>query len=143
VFIQLHGLDRQLWTIERGDGAQPVDPYPFTLGLFGLLFLRKAKGDERWVMPFLCAIQAYLFILLTAMSPFKLHPLEGDLLTAMQQQGIPIPHGGWERLVYLLGLAPVIALADDRAGGVEGHLPGDVHGRAAAGRDHVAVAGWL
>ena len=38
--------------------------------ILGLIFLRKAASDERWVMPFFCFIQAYLFVLMTCMSPF-------------------------------------------------------------------------
>ena len=39
-------------------------------------------------------------------------------------------------------MAATAKFRDDIAGSVEGHLPRDIHGRAAAGRDHVAVAGW-
>ena len=48
-------------------------------------------------MPFFCGIQAFLFVLMVLMSAFKLHPIEGDMLTAMQQNQIPIPHGWWWR----------------------------------------------
>src|SRR5262249_29918022 len=61
--------------------------------ILGLLLLRKASEDERWVMPFFCGIQTFLFVLMVLMSAFKLHPAEGDLLQAMQQSQVPIPHG--------------------------------------------------
>lgn len=78
--------------------------------VLGLVFLRRASQDERWVMPFFCFVQTYLFVLMASMSAFKLHPLEGDLLKGMQMAGIAVPHGLWQKFVYMLGLAPVFPI---------------------------------
>src|SRR5206468_503446 len=63
---------------------------------------------------FSCGIQAFLFVLMVLMSAFKLHPIEGDMLTAMQQNQIPIPHGWWDKLVYALGFSPVFSIPNGR-----------------------------
>ena len=39
--IQFHDLDRQLGSVEGGDGAQPVDPDALSLGILRLLLLRR------------------------------------------------------------------------------------------------------
>ncbi len=80
--------------------------------ILGLVFLRKSAADERWVMPFFCFVQAYLFFLMATMSAFKMHPLQGDLLQMMGMQEIPVPKGAWEKFVYLLGFAPVFSPPD-------------------------------
>ncbi len=39
--VELHGLDLKLRTLERGDGAQPVDTHAFALGVGRLLLVRR------------------------------------------------------------------------------------------------------
>ena len=77
--------------------------------VLGLLFLRKARSEERWVMPFFLFVQIFLFVLMTAMSPFALIPLTDEagkpteMVEVMKRENIAIPSGWWQNVVYHLG----------------------------------------
>ena len=55
--VEVHHLDLQLGTFEGGDRPQPVDPYPFALGVLRLLFVGRhllagaAVDDQRLFRP--------------------------------------------------------------------------------------------
>lgn len=80
--------------------------------IIGLLLIRKARDYERWVMPFFCGIQLFLFAVMCVMSPFRLHDLGDVARQGALPQGFPTPETVWQKLIYLFGLAPALRPAD-------------------------------
>ena len=92
--------------------------------ILGVIFFWKSRDDERWVMPFYSLIFVFLFSMMNVISPFGLHSLAPDengynqIVDAMVVSGIPIPQTYFERLIYMLGLAPVYAIPPESARGL-------------------------
>ncbi|MBI3909940.1 MAG: cytochrome c biogenesis protein CcsA [Armatimonadetes bacterium] len=87
--------------------------WAFYGSLFGLLLLWKARAEERWLMPFFCVAQAFVFATMVVMGPFRPHPLDDrSLLQAMAGEGLPIPRGLLQTLGYYVGLMPLLSLQD-------------------------------
>jgi len=72
--------------------------------LLGAVLLWKVRAEERWLMPFYCLGQCFVFSMMVVMGPFRLHPLDNtDLLQAMTQEGLTIPRGLFPTLGYYFG----------------------------------------
>ncbi|MBM3458238.1 MAG: hypothetical protein FJX77_06870, partial [Armatimonadetes bacterium] len=95
----------------------------FLWGLYntglGLVLLRRAREDERWVMPFFGLVNVSLFSLLSFMNPFWFEDPAGirEMLTREQApaevMGL-LPSGFWEQLSYYFGWAKYLKMLDGK-----------------------------
>jgi cytochrome c-type biogenesis protein CcmF len=74
--------------------------------ILSAILLRRIGKTERYVMPFIVAVQAFLFVMLTVMTPFHLFPQrpETEHLAA------------WPALMEMLGLGPLTVVPKDGQG---------------------------
>src|SRR5262249_60044902 len=65
--------------------------------ILSTILLRRIRKNESFAMPFICAVQLFLFVMLTAMTPFKVFPQrpETEHLAA------------WPAFMEMLGLGPL------------------------------------
>jgi cytochrome c-type biogenesis protein CcmF len=80
--------------------------------VLGLMLIRRARDYERWVMPFFCGIQLFLFTILCLMSPFRLHDLGELAKMGVLPPTFPVPQTFGAKALYFFGLGELFRPAN-------------------------------
>lgn len=89
--------------------------------VLGAVLLRKARPDERWVMPFFTLINVSLFTLLCFMNPFWIHA-PSEVRRELMSMGatedmlgfLPKDGNTWQHLMYYFGWAKYVEMTDGK-----------------------------